>query len=60
VLLKVGEDIVYAGRQPGAHQVNVDLKPFSAGRLPLTVYVYDDKGQFVSLKKIGVALKRVT
>jgi hypothetical protein len=58
VLLKVGEDIVYAGRQAGAHTVNVDLEPFRAGRLPLTVYVYDDKGRFVSLKKIGVALKK--
>jgi hypothetical protein len=58
VLVKVGEDIVYAGRQPGAHAVNVDLESLRAGRLPLTVYVYDDKGWFVSLKKIGVALKK--
>jgi hypothetical protein len=26
VLLKVGDEIVYAGRQPGAHTINLDLK----------------------------------
>jgi hypothetical protein len=54
VLLKVGEQIVYAGRQPGAHLVNVDLKKGKAGLQPLTIYVYDDKNRFVTAQQAKV------
>ncbi|MBV9866193.1 MAG: hypothetical protein JO316_12640 [Abitibacteriaceae bacterium] len=54
VLLKIGNRIVYAGRQPGAHIVNLDLTRAASGEQPVTTYVYDNQNRFISAETTKV------
>lgn len=48
VYLKVGNKIIYAGRYPGAHIVDADLRQHRNVAQPVTVYVYDDQNRFIT------------
>jgi hypothetical protein len=50
VFVKVGERIVYAGRQPGAHSVDLDASQLPPSRQPVTVYIYDNRNRFVTME----------
>ncbi len=56
IVMKLGDDIVYAGRQFGAHRVALDLRRFRAGDTELTVFVYDNKNRFVTSVRRKVRL----
>jgi hypothetical protein len=57
VFVQVGEKIVYAGRQPGAHSVDVDVSQLSPGRQPMTIYIYDNRKRFVAKERTVVVVE---
>jgi len=58
VYLKLGNKIVYAGQQPGAHRLDLDMNRHSPGQQPVTVYVYDDRNRFVTLFSSVVTVRK--
>jgi hypothetical protein len=56
VVLQIGNKIVYAGRQMGAHHVSIDLTRFPMGRTTITVFVYDKNNRFVTKYSQPVSL----
>lgn len=56
VFLEIAGQIVYAGKQPGAHVIDVDTSTFPAGRQSVTVYVYSDAGRFIAKEATSLTL----
>lgn len=56
--LKIGSNIVYASNRPGTHIVDIDTRTLPIGRVPLTVYVYDDRNRFITSVSSGVTVLR--
>ncbi|MBV9864155.1 MAG: hypothetical protein JO316_02275 [Abitibacteriaceae bacterium] len=48
VYFKLGQKIIYASNQPGAHTFDVDMTRIPPGRQPLTAYIYDDRNHFIT------------
>ncbi|HVF11328.1 MAG TPA: glycosyl hydrolase, partial [Abditibacteriaceae bacterium] len=48
VYFAVASKIVYASARPGIHSIDLDLNQVPPGRRRLTVYVYDNRGRFVT------------
>jgi len=48
VYFAIDSEIIYASSRPGVHMVDLDLNGVAPGDRKLTLYVYDDRGRFVT------------
>ncbi len=58
VFLEIGQKLVYAGKQPGTHVIDVDTSVLPAGRQPVTVYIFSDAGKFITKEATSLTFGR--
>lgn len=58
VFLQIGSKIVYAGKRPGVHIVDVDTSQIPTGRQNVTIAVYDDAGRFLTKQTTAMTFGR--
>jgi hypothetical protein len=56
VLLKVGDRIIYARRQPGSHTIQLKGKRLKLGKSQVSVYIYDDRNHYVTSLSVPITI----